>query len=176
MDKIIKIFIENPLKEYHVREIAKLCNLSPTTVSKFTEKLRLQKILLSRRLSNHLLFKANTENYKYKKLKREYNVDNFLNSGIISYIEEKFNYPEAIIIFGSYQKGEDNPNSDIDIAIITQLKKNIELTKFEKILKHKIQYFLFSKKNITNMKENNKELLNNIINGMVIHGFWEVFR
>ena len=49
------------------------------------------------------------------------------------------------------------------------------LERFEKKLKHKIQLFLHSRKEIKTMKTKNKELLNNLVNGVVVYGFWEAF-
>jgi len=35
---------------------------------------------------------------------------------------------------------------------------------------------IYSKSEIEKMKMKNKELLNNFINGIVLEGFWELFR
>ena len=75
----------------------------------------------------------------------------------------------AIIVFGSYAKGEDVENSDIDLYIETPSKKEIKLEKFGKILKRKIQIFFY--KNIHEIK--NIDLANNIINGIILNGFIE---
>ena len=75
------------------------------------------------------------------------------------------------ILFGSYAKGEDTERSDIDLYIETPSKKDITLEKFEKKLKRNIQ--IFRHKNLFEIK--NKDLVNNIINGIVLNGFVEVF-
>jgi hypothetical protein len=51
-------------------------------------------------------------------------------------------------------------------------KKQISLEKFEKILKRKIQ--VFQHKNLDEIK--NKNLANNIINGIILNNFIEVFK
>ena len=170
------IFIEEPEKEFHIREIAKLMGKSPTTISKYMRILEKKGLLLSKKMSNHILFKSNNENIQFKTLKKEHNLKKLISSGLIRYLEEKLNNPEAIIIFGSFNKGEDIHKSDIDITAVTPLKKELPLKKFENRLKHPIQLFLYSKKEINQMKIKNKELLNNIINGTIVSGFWEVFR
>jgi predicted nucleotidyltransferase len=176
MDEILKIFIKNPEREFHIREIAKIINKSPTTISKYISKLSKEGLILSKKMSNHLLVKANTENIEFKNKKRENNIESIFSSGLIEHLENKFNNPESIILFGSFAKGEDNINSDIDIFLISPIKKEIDLENFEKKLKRKIQIFIHSKKEIEKMKKTNKELLNNLINGKVLSGFWEVFR
>ncbi|MEW5897264.1 MAG: hypothetical protein AB1668_06215 [Nanoarchaeota archaeon] len=51
-------------------------------------------------------------------------------------------------------------------------KKEIQLSRFEDILKRKIQLFRY--KNIKDIP--NVHLANNIINGLVLNGFVEVFK
>lgn len=51
-----------------------------------------------------------------------------------------------------------------------------DLNRFEKILHHKVSLFLFSRERIEKMKVGNKELLNNLVNGIILRGFWELFR
>ncbi len=176
MDNLLEYFIKEPEREFHIRELAKLTKRSPTTVSKYLIKFKKDKILNSKKKFNHLFFKANIENPIFKDLKLFYNIKKLRESGLVDHLIEEFNHPEAIILFGSFRKAEDFPKSDIDMLVITSLKKEINLIKFEKILGHKIQLFLHSNKEIDNMKVKNKELLNTWANGLVLNGFWEIFK
>ncbi|MFH1358955.1 MAG: nucleotidyltransferase domain-containing protein [archaeon] len=176
MDKILEFFIKEPETEFHVRQISKLLNKSPTTVSKYLKKLEKEGVLVSEKKLNHLLFKANAESQKFKRLKLNYNLEKLSESSIVSYLAEEFNHPEAIVLFGSFSKAENIARSDIDLLIVSSLKKEINLEKFERKLGYKIQLILHSKKEIDKMKEKNKELMNSIINGITLYGFWEVFR
>lgn len=176
MDKIIEAFLNNPEREYHVREIAKLTKKSPTTISKILKNYEKKDILISENKLNHLFFKANSQNKNYKELKRHYNLKKINESGIIQYLETEFNHPEAIILFGSFAKAENIPQSDIDILIITPTKKEINLQKFEQKLTHTIQLHTYSTKEIDVMKTKNKPLLNTFINGITISGQWEIFK
>ena len=74
----------------------------------------------------------------------------------------------AIILFGSYLRGEDLEDSDIDLFV--QSKEKVDLGRFEKKLGRKIQ--IFGYKDISAIK--NKELANNIVNGYVLNGFIEI--
>jgi predicted nucleotidyltransferase len=77
----------------------------------------------------------------------------------------------TIVLFGSYARGEDIENSDIDVYIQTPSKKEITEEKFEKVLKRKIQIFHYK-----SLREiSNPHLRNNIINGVILNGFLEVF-
>ncbi len=176
MDNLLRYFFDEPEREFHVRELAKLMKKSPTTISKNLKDLEKQGLLISRQKYNHLFFKANNESKKFKEEKLFYNLNILRESGIVDFLNESYNNPPAIILFGSFRKGENTKQSDIDILIITPLKKSLDLSKYEKKLGHKIQVFLHSYVEINKMKKTNKELLNNFINGLVLEGFWEVLR
>ncbi len=176
MDNLLKYFIKEPEREFHIRELAKLSKKSPTTISKYLNKFKKEGLLKSEKKLNHLLFKADTENIFFRDLKLLYNIKRLRKSNLIDYLIEEFNHPEAIVLFGSFSKAEDIPRSDIDILIITPQKKEINLDKFENKLGHKIQLFLHSNKEIERMKVKNKDLINNWVNGFILYGFWELFK
>ena len=85
-----------------------------------------------------------------------------------------FKNPKAIVLFGSFRKGEDLSNSDIDIAIETSEANEYkiiglrELIEFEQIIGRKIQIHLFSRENV------DIGVFNNIANGILLWGFLEV--
>ena len=76
------------------------------------------------------------------------------------------------MLFGSYSKGEDVEDSDIDLYIESQMKGKIELKQFEKKLNRRIQIFTYPSISVIR----NKNLANNIINGITLHGFVEAFK
>ena len=173
-NKLLEIFYENPNKWYHIREISRIIKLSPTTASKYLNKLKKEGILDNKEERRHILFRANTEDKKFITKKINYNIDKIKNSGLITFLEEELIYPKAIILFGSYAKGENTPDSDIDIFVLTESKKKINLSDYEKNLKTEIQLFVHNNKEFQLMKKNNKEIFNNIINGIKLYGFIEV--
>jgi predicted nucleotidyltransferase len=176
MDKILSYFIEEPEREFHVRELAQLTQKSPTTISKYLTQLKKKGLLLSTRKLHHLLFKAHTEHALFKIEKLAYHLKQLHSSGLISTLTDYYNHPEAIVLFGSFAKAESIPHSDIDLLIITPLKKEMPLAPFEKKLSHTIQLFLHSSAELQQLKIKNKELCNNMLNGITLEGFWEVLR
>ena len=176
MDKLINFFIEEPEKEFYVRELARILKKSPTTISSKLKEYSKLGILNYEKKLNHLLFKANTESRKFKQIKLNYNLSNISESGLVEYLTEEFNYPKAIVLFGSFSKAENIKKSDIDVLIITALRKELDLSKYEKKLGHKIQLFIHSDKEIVSMQKTNKELINSWVNGIVIYGNLEVFK
>ena len=168
---IKELFFKSPNKEFHVRSVAKLLDISPTSSSKYLKELENEKIIFSEKKYNHLIFKANTESKEYRVEKRNYNLKSLYDTKLISSLVKEYNHPEAIVLFGSYFKAEDNEESDIDILIISPLKKELDLQKYEKKLQRRIQLFTVSKEEF---KKTNKNLKNNWINGIVLEGYIEI--
>jgi predicted nucleotidyltransferase len=102
----------------------------------------------------------------YKKLKKINNLKELLEIELIETIEEEF-MPKSIILFGSFSKGEDIEGSDIDIFVESE-ENEINLKKFEKKLFRKINLYF------GDLKKLNKNLKENIINGIVLEGFIEL--
>ena len=97
-------------------------------------------------------------------MKRAENLRLIYESGIVEYLSE--NFPAAtIILFGSYSFGEDTEYSDIDIAVIESKEKEVDLTKFDTLLERTIFLHFFG-----SLKDVDKNLKENIINGIVLKG------
>ena len=173
-NEMLELFYNHPTREYHIREFARLMKLSPTTATKYLLQLVKEGVLTKKEERNHILFSANTDNSMFKTKKRNYNLERIQTSGLIAFLEQEFNYPKCVILFGSYSKGENGENSDIDLFMLTETKKETNLERFEKRLDAKIELFIYDEKSFNNMKAKNKELLNNILNGIKLYGSIEV--
>ncbi len=89
-------------------------------------------------------------------------------SGLIEFLWGVLS-PEAIILYGIHAKGEAVEDSDIDIFIIGKEKK-IDIKEFEKKIGKGI-HLMFER----DVKKISKELKNNLINGVVLKGYFKVF-
>ena len=170
--QIIKeYFFDNPTNKLRVRQIEKKLNLSFPSVISYCKKLKNDGILKTVEVSNVVFYTADRDNQNYLLEKKFYNIKNLYNSDFIDYIKTELSNP-VIVVFGSYAKGEDIESSDIDLYIETPSKKEVNLEKYEKILKRRIQ--LFVHRDINEIR--NKELKNNIVNGSILNNFLEVFK
>jgi len=96
-------------------------------------------------------------------------VNRYQIKDLTDYLVKSFNFPETIVLFGSYARGEDTEKSDIDILVITQNKESLmELKELENKLNRKINIHIL--KSIKNSKE---EFKNSIANGIVLYGHLE---
>ena len=176
IDEILSIFVEEPDKKLNVREVARMAGVTPTTASKHLKNLSKNKFLLKKKERNMILYSADTESQTFRDFKIYQNIKKIKETGVVDFINTELSYPETIILFGSYAKGENTKRSDIDLFILSESKKGIDCGKFQKILGAEIQTFIYSRKETEGMKTKNKELLNNIINGTKLSGFFEVFK
>ncbi|MBW2981605.1 nucleotidyltransferase domain-containing protein [Candidatus Woesearchaeota archaeon] len=163
---ILRIFFEEPSREFNVRETARILKISPATASKELKDLVKKGLLKERKERILNLYKSNLENDFYKDLKIFYNIRKIKDSKLIEELNQYYLKP-AIVLFGSASRGEDTETSDFDLLIISEGKKEFtEKDKFEKKINRKLQLFVVKK--IKELK--NEHLINNILNGITIQG------
>jgi len=172
--KILKCFFDNPSKRFQLRELSRITKLSTTAVKFALLELLKQKSILKVIENKYHFYESNKEDENYKFLKKFYNVKLLKESGLIDFLDKEFNYPEAVILFGSASRGEDVENSDFDVFVLTSNKKDFNLEHFEKKLNKSIKIFLMDRNDFELAKKKNPELLNNIINGIIIKGYLQV--
>jgi len=168
INRILKLFFENPTGSFHLREIAHLTGVSPATVSRKLKILVSSKFLKVVRSKPIFEVKANLDLREFVEAKKNHNIKVLIESGILDFLIQKYNHPEAIILYGGYAKGEDIEKSDVDIAIITSKKLAPPLEKFEKELKRRIHLLEI------NYDEIKPTLMNNLANGVILFGYLKV--
>lgn len=168
---IKEYFFVNPSAKLRVRQIERELKIPLPSVLRYVKELESEDILSTLNLGNVVFYTANRSSNKYLLEKKLFNIFSIYNSGFIDFIMKELSNP-PVIVFGSYAKGEDLENSDIDLYIETQSNRDLRLENFEQILKRKIQIFKYQ--NIHKVK--NPYLANNIINGVILNGLVEVFQ
>ena len=168
---IREYFFVNPCDKLRVRQIEKTLKLPLPSVIRYCRELKNEGLLTTKKTGNVVFYTANRTNDNFILEKKLYNIKQVYETGLIDYLKKELSNP-VLILFGSYAKGEDMENSDIDLYIETSSKESIGLSRFERTLNRKIQ--VFRHKDINEVK--NKHLANNIINGVVLNGFIEVFK
>jgi predicted nucleotidyltransferase len=151
-------------EKFSQRDLAKILKVSPTAIAnsvKFLEEKLFIKIEKTKTINFITYNRENKEAINFKKIS---NLKNIYFSGLVEFLEEKL-AGSTIILFGSYLRGEDSKNSDIDIAIIGRKEKKLDLENFEQKLYRKINLNFYK-----DWKEINKYLKNNILSGYVLVG------
>jgi len=164
--RIFRLLCIKSGKSLNQREIARILKVSPTSIAKSLPILKKENLISIGKSKNMnlTLIELNRDNEKAMELKRVGNLKMIYESQIVNFLEN--NFPGCtIILFGSFSRGDDIFDSDIDIAIIGIKEKEIPLEKFEKILERAINLNFYR-----NTREIHKHLRENIFNGIVLRG------
>ncbi len=161
----------NPNDNLRVREIERKLKLPLPSVIRYCKELKEEGVLTVRKIGSVTFYTADKSNPNFLLEKKIFNFKELNKCGLIKYLKENLDNP-VIIVFGSYSRGEDTEDSDIDLYIETLSNKKIDLERFEKKLKRNFQVFRYeSLKKISNI-----HLANNIVNGIVLNNYLEVFK
>ena len=172
-DRVLKVFLDDPLKGFKLREISRILKLGLPSVSKYVKDLEKTKLIISKENYGSKLWFGNRESRLFRICKKFETIRSIEENNLIKYLDKELNFP-TIILYGSHALGEDRRESDIDLFIIAPNKKKIETKQFEKTLKKKLHLFIHTEHEIKQKKINNKELLNNVLNGVVLTGYLKV--
>lgn len=163
--EILKIFFEEPSREFNVREVARILKVSPATASKELKELAKKNFLKERKERIFILYKANLESDEYRDLKLYYNVRKLRESGLIDALN-RFYLKPTIVLFGSAAHGLDTETSDFDLLIISERIDRFDTKKFEEKINRKLHLLV-----VRNIKELKSDyLINSVLNGIVIQG------
>lgn len=171
---VIAVLFRHPEKEFSLSDLAKEAGVAKANIGVILSEFSDAGLITIEKLSKIWRIRANISNQFYRSSKIAYNLNFACNSGIVEYLADRFSNPKAIVLFGSFRKGEDISESDIDIAIESGEAKGYEtislseISGFEKIIGRKIQIHLFTRKDV------DTGVFNNIANGFVLWGFLEV--
>ncbi len=163
---VLKTFFEEPTNIHFIREISKKINLAHTSVKNNVNKLLKEGLIIQKKAKPFSGYVGNRENEDfifYKKIYNFYSLKELKN-----FIYKNF-CPKLAVVFGSYSLGEDIEGSDIDILIISNLKKKIDLSKFEKELKREINVI-----NVNTLNKLDKPILKKVYNGFLICGGFDL--
>ena len=166
--KLLKIFLFNPTEEFRLRELGRLSKISPPSVMNYLREFEKEGLIKSFNKRGIPFYKAEINDEKFREYKKISIFFELNDSGLADFLWDELS-PRAIILYGSYSKGESTENSDLDLFIMGKEKK-INLDRYEKKLGLSIHLFFEE-----NVKKLPRELKNNLINGIVIRGYLKLF-
>jgi predicted nucleotidyltransferase len=171
--KTLDVFFAEPTRTHYLMDISRKIRVAHTSVKKNLLLLLKESVIEEkaekRGKRRFPTYRARRDASAFKRYKRTHNLLALLESGLIEHIESALS-PKCIVLFGSYQRGEDTEESDIDLFVECG-ESALQLPKFEKILGKKLE--LHFREPFTAYS---KELKNNIINGTVLSGFLEGYK
>ena len=156
--------------KFNQSALAKMLKVSPTAIAKalpLLEKEGLVKIERGDNINlNHVSFNRDSERAVF--FKKTENLRLLYEINLIQFLYNSLP-GSTIILFGSYSKGEDTAQSDIDIAVIGYKNKELDVSEFEKKLEHAININYYE-----SWQKIHKNLKNNILNGITLAGAVEL--
>ncbi len=163
-------FFLHPTAKKRVRQLKREAGLPLPSVIRYCSELEKEGIIKHEIVAGVKAYSTDRSSKKFLLEKRLFNIRLLFDSGIIEKLVSDYDSP-GIIVFGSFSKGEDLEESDIDLYLETPIKKQKDLRFLEK----KIGKSLHIHKYRSIHSVENKELASNIMNGVTLNGFIEAF-
>jgi len=159
--KLLEHFLTHSNNSFYLRQLEKLLDEPGSPIGR--ELLNLEKIgiLKSHNIGNQKHYQVNKEIFIYEELRTI-----FLKTTIGQIIKKHLSVIEGIelaFIYGSFAKGEEYQQSDIDIMVIgnlTDKEVNKAISRCEEELKRTINYSLYDRKEVkTRLKKKDNFIL-----------------
>ena len=164
--KILSEFFDQPNKKFQLRGLSRATRISLPSIKKHIEILLKIGLIKEIKTGIYKGYKSSLSK-EYKILKRNDLLLRLEINGLLEDLEKNFT-PNCIVLYGSALEGMDDERGDIDIFIQSK-KKPIDLTKYENMLKRKINILFES-----NVEKIDNNLKNSLANGIVLSGFLKV--
>jgi len=164
-EDLLALYFTNPNKKYYLRELERLLNFSVGNIRRELIKLESTGLFLSENKGNLVYYYLN-QSYP---LFEEFKSIIFKTSGAPKMLQnslEKFNGIVHAFIYGSFAKGEEKEDSDIDLLIIGEVNEDklIEvISNLERRLQREINYAIFGKEDFKKKKEDRNPFILDIL-------------
>lgn len=140
----------------HIRDIAEKLNISPGKVQQAINIFRENRLVKEKKVKNRIEISLDRDNILLHKIKALINYSGIINSKYYKNLEKI----GEVGVYGSFNKGTDDKDSDIDLFISTD-KKELEITPIirdlEKEMKRKINFIILNNKKIAQLKKQDPE-------------------
>lgn len=144
--KILEHLIFNQDQEYHLRGIARTIKTSPIYIAKELDNLRELNLILKTKKGNLTFYAINKQCVILEEIRSIFLKTDYIGNLLRKQLEKKAVY---CFIYGSFAKGKETKNSDIDLFVISEMKENellMIIQSAEKIIKREINYVLWNNK------------------------------
>lgn len=177
--RLLRIFYDNPKREFTLYELKKTFKLSTGTINPVLKSLVNSRALLSRRVGKSILYQLNSKNLIIKKILEIFDSERWLLLGKAKEFVRKLEKTDilSIVLFGSVATGKATELSDIDLVIVYKnkhefVKNNVEKTS-EKFLDEEILIspIILSKREVGDMLKRYDSFILRVQNeGKVMYG------
>ena len=163
---LLRLFYTNPEKSFYMQEIGKILGKKPGVFQRTINTMADEGFLKSEYKANARYFQANTGHTFYPELRKiiakSAGVEESLK-GLVGRIKDI----KIAILYGSFAKGTERKDSDIDLLIVGKPEVEDQLLKklliLEKEIQREINYKLYSEKEFRKKHEKSDPFLEEIL-------------
>lgn len=165
---LLNTFFSNPGAEYYTRQLASMHRISVGTIHREIKQLAASGILNVRNVGNIKLFSLNKQNPVYEEIKNII----YKTEGAIKLVKDAIAHVKGIKVaftYGSFAKGDERQDSDIDIFLIgddiDEDRLIINISNLEKKLFKEINYTWYTESEYEKEKKKKNSFILEVING-----------
>jgi predicted nucleotidyltransferase len=119
--RVLGLLLANPDQQWHLRDLARTTNLAPATVQREVTGLHRAGILSRQRTGRQVYYRANRDCPIFYEL-RGIVIKTLGPAELLGRLLGEFgDQVQLALIFGSLARGEDSPESDVDLLVIGSL-------------------------------------------------------
>jgi len=123
--KVLNLIADEPYRKFYLREIAKILKISPSSAKKALDMLRKLDLTKEEKIANLRIVSGNIEERLLKQIKITRNIE------FVELLINKLEPSTSIILYGSFAKGENDQQSDIDLLVISNKKEGFEIYEYK---------------------------------------------
>lgn len=162
---LFKLYFTNPDSEFYLRELERTLSIPVSMVRKELLRLESEGVFLSHKKGNLTYYQVNKTYPLFGELKSIV----FKTIGVQGLLEEalrKIKGAEIAFMYGSYAKGSEKADSDIDLCVIGKINEDVlvrRINELEKLLKREINYTIYTKKEFAGKKHKKDPFISDLI-------------
>lgn len=175
--KMMYWFFSYPNREIGLNDLSEELQISKTTAKKLVEIMEKEEFLIKKIYGKAWRIICNQSHPYNQSRKVAFNLSmvyEAYNRGLKEHILNIVGNAKAISLFGSYRRGDDNDESDVDIAVEVEDNEELRILELGKIPNFGYRENVSINLHIFSRNKVDINLFSNIANGIVLEGFLEV--
>ena len=124
--KVFRFMFRYHEREFTEREVAEGIGMSPNTVNLALRDLRKTNVFVYKRIGKTHSYKCNDGSVHFPILERLFGQERELWDSLVETLKEKLNGSGTCILFGSFAKGKEEFDSDLDLLMVARDKSAAE--------------------------------------------------
>ncbi len=123
--KVLNLIADEPYRKFYLREIAKILKISPSSAKKALDRLKKLNLTKEENIANLRIVSGNMEERLLKQIKITSNIE------FVKPLIKKLEPSISVILYGSFAKGENDQQSDIDLLVVSNKKEDFKIHEYE---------------------------------------------